>query len=142
MRTGVVKHNDKLDIIAQSLPLNDGSAAYPYAGYIVNVNVKTDGHLDPNDKDICAVIGFGDYIDGDIVLHQLGTSVKLHPLDVFIFDPRRITHLNLRFTGKWGSLVMATDRGLEDWVKDKNGWENKNFKGDLFRWDDVLVSSK
>ncbi|KAJ7590362.1 hypothetical protein C8J56DRAFT_1048524 [Mycena floridula] len=99
-RTGLVKHHDKLDIIAQSLPLNDGSAAYLYAGYIVNINAKTDGHLDPNDRDICAIVGYGHYIDGDIVLYQLGTAFKLHALDFFFFDSKRITHLNLRFTGK------------------------------------------
>ncbi|KAJ7589261.1 hypothetical protein C8J56DRAFT_1048901 [Mycena floridula] len=141
MKTGLVGLNDRLEITAQSLPLNDTPAAYPYTGYIININVTTRGHKDPNDKLLCIVIGFGDFEGGEIIFDELGLVIKFQPLDIVVFPSKDITHFNLRFSGMRGSLVMSTDKALDAWAEDKNGWGGKNFKKDIFRWEDVLVIS-
>ncbi|KAJ7587073.1 hypothetical protein C8J56DRAFT_890976 [Mycena floridula] len=139
MSSGLLSEYDELEITVQELPFDTSSAARPFTGYIININVTTDGHLDINDRDLCVVVPFAEWKGGQIVFYQLGLVVDLGPLDIIIFPSNRITHFNLRHWGKRGSVVASTDKGFDAWVKDKNGYAGKNFRGKVFKWSDVLV---
>jgi hypothetical protein len=64
-----------------------------------------------------------------VCLHELGLVIKLEAGDVLVFPSCNITHFNLHFTGKRGSLVLHSDRQGGRWVKDCNGWERHIMRG-------------
>ncbi|KAJ7589911.1 hypothetical protein C8J56DRAFT_1048075 [Mycena floridula] len=45
MSSGLLSEYDELEITVQELPFDTSSAARPFTGYIININVTTDGHL-------------------------------------------------------------------------------------------------
>ncbi|KAJ7573585.1 hypothetical protein C8J56DRAFT_1066087 [Mycena floridula] len=139
MSSGLLSEYNELEITVQELPFDTSSAARPFTGYIININVTTNGHLDINDRDLCVVVPFAEWEEGQIVFYQLGLVVDLGPLDIIIFPSNCITHFNLCHQGKCGSVVASTDKVLDAWVKDKNGYAGKNFRGKIFKWSNVLV---
>ncbi|KAJ7575932.1 hypothetical protein C8J56DRAFT_1062797 [Mycena floridula] len=134
-----ISENNELEITVEHMPFNTSPGAAPFTGYIININVTTDGHIDPSDRNLCVVVPFGDWEDGELVLYQLGLVVDLKPLDILIFPSSRITHFNLRHKGKRGSVVMSTNKEFDSWVENQNGYQGKNFKGKVFKWHNVLV---
>ncbi|KAJ7579382.1 hypothetical protein C8J56DRAFT_1058984 [Mycena floridula] len=139
IQSGLASEDDELRISVESLPFNDYSPAYPLAGYVININVSSGGHADRGDRKLCVIVPFGEFEGGELVLYELGLVLRLSPLDIVIFPSDRIIHFNLKHSGIRGSVVMATDREIDCWVKDKNGWQDKNFPGDVFHWEDVMM---
>ncbi|KAJ7585762.1 hypothetical protein C8J56DRAFT_892446 [Mycena floridula] len=118
LSTGHISENDELEIIVEHMPFNTSPGAAPFTGYIININVTTDGI--------------------SVLLYLLVTG-KMEPLDILIFPSSRITHFNLRHKGKRGSVVMSIDKEFDSWVENQNGYQGKNFKGKVFKWHNVLV---
>ena len=114
---------DELSLYCKILPLNAHSPAFPFSGVVVNICVSTAAHRDVSDQRICIVIPFGQWEGGELCLYELGLVVKLQAGDVLVFPSCDITHFNLHFTGKRGSLVLHSDRQGKRWVKNYNGWQ-------------------
>ncbi|KAF8237408.1 hypothetical protein L208DRAFT_1104019, partial [Tricholoma matsutake] len=112
-----------LKTYADSLPNEEQSPAYPFTGYVTNLNVVTLCHHDKGDKDWCLVIVTSDCEGGEIVFHELGLVVELRSGDCVIFKSAEISHLNLHYKGLRASLVLHSDRSFDSWVKDRNGWQ-------------------
>jgi hypothetical protein len=114
---------DQLRVSCKILPLNHRLATYPFAGFVLNIQVCTDGHIDEKDDTICVVIPFGEHTGGQLVLHEMGLVLDLQEGDVLIFPSYRLTHFNLHFSGVRGSIVMHSDRDIKSWTVDRNGWD-------------------
>ena len=112
-----------MSVLLDQLPLGDRPATYPFGGFVLNIQVCTDGHKDEFDDTICLVIPFGDYEGGDLVLWERGLVLDLKQGHLIFFPSSRITHFNLHFTGFRGSIVMHTDKELKSW-ENRNGWSN------------------
>lgn len=54
---------EELKLFLEVLPFQQASAVYPFTGYVLNLNVTTKVHRDPNDKEICLVIAITDTED-------------------------------------------------------------------------------
>lgn len=104
------------------LPLNEHPTSYPFPGFVLNLQVSTEGHRDSGDSTICVVIPFGSWMEGGIVLHEARLLLDLSAGDVLIFPSYKITHFNLHFEGVRFSVVMHSDRHGKSWVEDRNGW--------------------
>ena len=108
-------------VLVENLPLHDRPPTYPFGGFVLNIQVCTNGHIDKFDDTVCLVIPFGKYTGGDLVLWEPGVVIDAKQGDLIIFPSSQITHFNLHFTGFRGSVVMHTDKELKSWL-DKNGW--------------------
>ena len=67
---------------------------------------------------------------GALVLHESGIVVETGNGDSVCFPSVTQTHYNLDFWGLRGSLVFHTDKDLQRWFKNMNGWiDNDYFSG-------------
>lgn len=114
---------DQLRVFCELLPLNHLPATYPFPGFVLNLQVCTQAHVDSNDDRICVVIPFGAFRGGELVLHEMGLVIELQEGDIVIFPSSKLTHFNLHFTGVRGSVVMHSDKEVKSWIKDRNGWD-------------------
>lgn len=115
----------RFDDYINSMPHGDCPLTAPFTGLVINMQSASLGHRDEMDDTICAVITFGDYSDGDIVFYELGLVVSTRPGDAVIFLSSDITHFNLHFRGRRGSLVLHVDSAFRKQAKDTNGWKEK-----------------
>lgn len=100
---------------------------HPFTGFVVNFNVTTLVHRDQKDKEVCIVFQFSDCEGGSLVLVEPGLVVHLRHGDGIIFRSHKISHFNLDFKGERVSLVFHSDRHMDDWLKDRNGWMHNTF---------------
>lgn len=112
---------------ADILPGKQSSPAYPFGGFVININICTRAHRDMKDRSWCAVLPMGDFKGGELCFFEPGLVLELHPGDLLIFPSRYITHFNLHFTGKRVSLDLHSDRDAEQWIKDRNGWAGNKY---------------
>jgi hypothetical protein len=125
------KEYHSLRVLLEQLPLADRPTTYPFGGFVLNIQVCTEGHVDEADESLCLVIPFGEYQGGDLVLWEPGLVLDLKQGDFILFPSSKITHFNLHFTGFRGSVVMHSDRELRSWA-DKNGWDQHMANADDF----------
>ncbi|KAF8870153.1 hypothetical protein CPB84DRAFT_1661993, partial [Gymnopilus junonius] len=81
----------------QFLPNSTTSPVYPFAGFVLNVNVSTCMHRDTGDKDICLVLIISDCVGGELVLVEPSVILRMRSGDVVVFPSKAFTHLNLHF---------------------------------------------
>lgn len=103
------------------------SPAYPFTGYVVNLNVVTDAHRDFKDKTICIVLALGQFQGGQLVLYEPGLVVDLRSGDWVAFPSGDTTHFNLHYKGKRASIVLHSDKEGDQWVKTRRGWESNKW---------------
>jgi hypothetical protein len=116
--------HDKLRVFCEILPFSHHPITYPFPGFVLNCQVCTEGHTDTKDNLICVVIPFGDCEGGELVLYEAGLVFELKEGAIIIFPSFDITHFNLHFKGTRWSFVMHSDKEVESWNKDRNGWNN------------------
>ena|SRR6266498_996201 len=118
------KNVAELKIVLEVLPCSHMSPVYPFAGYVVNLNVSTRAHRDLQDKDICLIIVISDddCDGGELCLVELGLVLALRNGDAIVFASTKITHFNAHFKGRRVSLVFQTDKHLNSW-KDRWSWK-------------------
>lgn len=127
---------EELSILVERLPNSGVSPVYPFAGYVLNMNVSTRIHRDIGDQDICLVLVISDCEGGELVLLEPGLVLDLQNGDAVIFTSKDISHFNLHFVGRRASLVLHTDKCAKRWVKDGNGWMRNICFRSLIRSDD------
>jgi predicted 2-oxoglutarate/Fe(II)-dependent dioxygenase YbiX len=106
---------------ADSLPGNMISPVHPHAGFAINLNVATICHRDEKDDGSCTLVPFGEFDGGEIVLEEVGLIIKLRPGDILYFRSTDLTHYNLDYKGRRGSLVIHTDVQGRVWKARRNG---------------------
>ncbi|KJA13290.1 hypothetical protein HYPSUDRAFT_174114 [Hypholoma sublateritium FD-334 SS-4] len=114
------------------LPGNDTNPAYPFAGFVLNLNVSTRLHRDRHDKDICLIVFVSECTGGALILYELGLVLDLDNGNGITFQSSKIMHCNMHFEGLRASFVFYTDRASDAWMvgqKGKgsvpnNGWAN------------------
>jgi len=100
------------------------SSSHLFTGYVVNLNVTTKIYRDANNKDICLVIVVtSDCEGGELCLMEPGLVLALHNGDVIVFPSCKISHFNQHYKGCRASLVLQSDKWLNGWLKDGNGWD-------------------
>ena len=104
------------------LPGATSSPAYPFSGFVINFNVSTKVHRDGKDLAACLVMPIGTFEGGEIVLVEPGLVLSMRSGDILIFPSCTISHLNLHYVGRRGSLVCHTDREGVEWVQKNLGW--------------------
>ena len=116
--------HDHLRVFCEILPLNRCPVTYPFPGFVLNIRVCTEAHVDANDNTICVVIPFGPHEGGEIVLYEAGLVLDLKGGDILIFPSYRITHFNLHFVGVRCSIVLHSDKDVKSWNFNHNGWDS------------------
>jgi hypothetical protein len=105
------------------LPLGYTPPGIIFTGFVVNVGVATDAHIDADIPfGVCVLIVFGNFEGGSLCLYEAGLVFDLKPGSILIFPSARLTHFNLHFSGKRGSAVLHVDREQIYWKIDRNGW--------------------
>jgi len=111
------------------LPGNNQSLVAPFVSLVLNINVATRGHRDGQDKDFCVVLPIGDFKGGELVMKEQGIVVELGQGDWIMFTSAHTTHFNMPYEGRRASLVLHSDKAMEQWVRDRNGWAaNSSFQ--------------
>ncbi|RPD63948.1 hypothetical protein L227DRAFT_478131, partial [Lentinus tigrinus ALCF2SS1-6] len=82
---------------AEILPGQERSPAYPFSGFVINLNACTKAHRDAKDLQACLVMAIGRFTGGDICLVEPGLVIELRSGDVVIFPSHKITHFNLPY---------------------------------------------
>ncbi|RDX40619.1 hypothetical protein OH76DRAFT_1365962 [Lentinus brumalis] len=116
----------KISILASTLPGNQDVPAYPFSGFVLNINVATRVHRDGKDLLACLVLPIGNFTGGDLVLYEPGLVLPLRLGDLVFFRSPEISHFNLHFCGVRASLVCHTDREGVVWSQTGNGWNGSS----------------
>lgn len=113
-----------IKLFADVLPADASSPAFPFSGFVVNINVTTRIHRDGKDLNFCVVlvISSDDCEGGDICFLEAGVKLGLRNGDFLVFPSTVLSHFNLHFKGKRVSVVMHSDIAGLEWVKKRNGW--------------------
>jgi len=108
---------------------------YPWAGAAINQQMTPDSILQHHQdwKDVRsapnAVIPYGDYDGGDLVLWQAKCILELKPGDALLFMGSLICHGNTKITrGVRNSVNLFTHKSIMDWIK-RNPSTSKKRKG-------------
>lgn len=115
---------DFLEMDCNLLPSNQTSPVEPFLGFVVNLNVVSRCHRDGGDRKFCVVVPIGEFEGGELCLMEPGLVLPLTNGDVTLFPSCSVTHFNLHYVGERASLVLHTDKEIEKWRLDRNGWEN------------------
>ena len=76
---------------------------FDYDGIQVNDNYQTEPHKDKGNRGISAIIGFGDYTGGELLVEETKVDIKYK---VCLFDGSIYTHSTAPWTGQRYSLVF------------------------------------
>lgn len=71
----------------------------------VNVNYETQPHLDKGNRGESAILGFGDYTGGELVVNEVDVDIKNK---IVFFDGSQLLHYTRPFTGTRYSVVFHT----------------------------------
>jgi len=85
---------------------HENNASIAFKGFALNASIST-WHVDAHDyvNGICALIPFGEYEQGELVIPDLCLTFNLRPGDIFFFASRRLIHGNLQSRGVRYSIV-------------------------------------
>jgi len=117
-------------MFANILPAGAPSPASPsgFGGFVVNLNVCTRIHRDPEDLRFCVVLVLSESCrGGDLCFQELGLRLSLRNGDMVVFQSHALSHFNLHFQGKRASVVLHTDRAGLQWIDTRNGWIQSAF---------------
>lgn len=93
-------YQELLSLAAKVLP-----ATFQWLSIQVNINYETEPHLDKGNKGESAIVGFGDYSGGELVVNEVPVDIKNK---IVYFDGSQLLHYTRPFTGTRYSLVFHT----------------------------------
>jgi hypothetical protein len=88
-----------LSTYVDMLPCNNVSPVYPFTGFVVNMNVTTLLHRDPEDEKLCLILIILDCEDGELCFVESGLVLCLKLEDVIAFMSTKLAHFNAQFSG-------------------------------------------
>lgn len=106
----------KLTGYANCLPGNEFLAGYPFGGIVLNLNIATKIHRDPEDLDLCLIIVISECTGGDLVMLEPGLVLGQKNGDMIAFPSGDISHFNMDFLGFRSSVVFHSDAASESWT--------------------------
>ena len=112
----------KLTGYANCLPGDEFLAGYPFGGIVLNLNIATKIHRDPEDLDLCLIIVISECTGGDLVMFEPGLVLGQRNGDMIAFPSGDISHFNMDFFGFRSSLVFHSDAASESW-----DWPSRRF---------------
>ena len=62
-------------------------------------------------------------IGGELCLYEPGIVLESQAGDLVIFQSCKVTHFNLHFEGIRGSLVLHSDKTVDEWAENYNHWD-------------------
>lgn len=129
MKEVLPQEYDKLNLYVDKLPADSVTPAYPFGGFVLNINVSTSVHRDWKDLHLCmvVVIASEDCEGGDLCFEELGLAVELRNGDMAIFASSKLSHFNTFYRGERCSMVFHTDAAGEGWLYNCNGWDGTWF---------------
>jgi hypothetical protein len=95
----------KLAVYVDCLPGDEFSAGYPFGGVVLNLNVATKIHRDPEDLDLCLIIIISQCIGGELVLYEPGIVLAQHNGDMSSFPSGDFSHYNINYVGLQSSIL-------------------------------------
>lgn len=113
---------EELQLSCSFLPFCERSPAAPFSGFVLNFNAATSAHRDVGDKSLCAVFTFQQCIGGELCLYEPGIVLESRSGDLVVFRSHKVTHFNLHFEGIRASLVLHSDKTVDKWAENYNGW--------------------
>jgi len=116
-----------LGLYASVLPAGDQSPTFPFAGYVVNINVCTTIHRDRMDKLLCLVLALQDCEGGDLGIMEAGVCIQLRSGDMVLFRSHKFSHFNMHYKGRRASIVFHSDSAGSHWADSRNGWADSDF---------------
>lgn len=115
-------------MFAEHLPSNNYPSAYPFSGFVININVSTRAHRDRKDASFCIVLEWSDCEGGEPVLFELGVVTKIGNGRPVALVSVKQTHFNLHYKGERMSAVLSADRYAASWLDSRGGLdENSDF---------------
>ncbi|KAJ3015543.1 hypothetical protein NUW54_g1012 [Trametes sanguinea] len=130
LRAQLPEFYSELQIVADVLPGHSSAPAYPFTGFVININVSTKAHRDWGDLSGCLVMLIWCCKGGDLCLEEPGLVVPLRSGDMVVFQSQSMTHFNLQYTGKRASLVCHSDSAGTAWVNDRMRWQGHSYFDD------------
>jgi hypothetical protein len=106
----------KLTGYANCLPGDEFVAGYPFGGIVLNLNIATKIHRDPEDLDMCLIIVISKCTGGELVMFEPGLVLGQRNGDMTAFPSGDISHFNMDFLGFRSSLVFHSDAASESWT--------------------------
>lgn len=96
---------------------------------VINFNACSLIHRDIQDLALCVIIPLmtENTEGGDLCLGEAGLRLEVTTGDMVVFPSNHISHFNLHYKGKRGSLVFNSDRHASSWMQNRNGWIDNEF---------------
>lgn len=116
-----------IKIYADVLPGRETPPAYPFSGFVLNLNIATVGHRDGMDLLACLVIPFGNFKNGELILAEPGIVLPLRSGDGIVFPSCQISHFNMLYSGTRASVVCHSDKAGLEWAQGRLGWEGNQY---------------
>ena len=104
---------DMLATFEESLPGNEFSPAYPFSGFVVNLNTATRFHRDNGDLNICLVLVVSHCVGGGLMFFEPGFILDLDNGCLTVFPSAEFSHANENFEGYRSSIVFHSDAAAE-----------------------------
>ena len=93
-------YQELLSLAAKLLP-----ATFNWLSIQVNVNYETEPHIDKGNKGESAIVGFGDYSGGELVVNEVPVDIR-HK--IVYFDGSQLLHYTRPYNGTRYSVVFHT----------------------------------
>ena len=131
---------ERMDIYDEIIKLANSilPADFQYLSIQVNQNCQTNAHKDNGNVGLSAIIGFGDYSEGDLVVEDIPVSIKNR---IVFFDGSLYTHWTKPFTGNRYSIVYHTPNRIFKTIpsytvehNDKGNLRLREQRNDLIRF--------
>lgn len=89
---------------------------------VFNINRATKGHQDSRDLDLCLVLLISNSKGDFLAMKEPGLVVELLQGDFIVFQSAQVTHFNTHYQGKCVSIVLHTNKEIQHWARNHNGW--------------------
>jgi hypothetical protein len=118
----------------EALPGNEFSPAYPFSGFVVNLNTATRFHRDNGDLNICLVLVVSRCVGGGLMFFEAGIILDLDNGCSTFFPSAEFSHANENYEGYRSSIVFHSDAAAEAWTgvgraegAKRNGWKQNRY---------------
>ncbi len=117
----------KVQATVDIYPNNVYSPCYPFSGFVININARTQTHRDAKDQEGCLLLCIGHYEGGGLILVEGKLVVETDQGVLIVFPFGHFTHLNEHYVGFRSSIVIHSDNSGWSYQTDGNAWDHNKF---------------